>query len=58
MSRFRNIFHGFETITGIYFLSYEVRFCYEKRIILKNGKVVCLENATMFQIQDMSENGK
>ena len=33
--------------------------CFELWIILKNMKVgFCLENATMFQIQDMFGNGK
>ena len=40
----------------IYFVSYESEFCFEIRIILKNGKVGFV--ATMFQIQDMFENEK
>ena len=43
----------------IYFVTYESEFCFKLWIILKNMKVgFCLENATMFQIQDMFENGK
>ena len=40
----------------IYFVSYEKGFCFELRIILKNGKVGFVSK--MIQIQDMFENGK
>ena len=42
----------------IYFVSYDSELCSELRIAQKRVSGVCLENATMFQIQDMSENGK
>ena len=42
----------------IYFVSYDSELCSELRISQKRVSGFCLENATMFQIQDMSENGK
>jgi len=43
----------------IHFVSYENEFCFELRIILKNGKVgVVSKTRLMIQIQDMFEDGK